>query len=261
MADALTIKGPDAQAFSKAFALIEEAARRGLVDKQFGTLPVQGRLLAEDIMRKTPPKSVSTGNKAVERSLKGLTRPLTEKQFKVPKLQKIVKEGDVEAWNVVSTRFKQTNRLYNSYATGFEPAHYLKRKGFKPPRRLILLQPEVPQFKKFVRSRQGTVGKAKGAWLRAILALGGRQPAKWIARHGTQEGVYIDGLLDRNPRITIGNMSSWARNGRNPEAIVKWAIQQRTASMQKYVYKQMEVAGRQGERLASQALKVAKILT
>lgn len=261
MPDKITISGPDAQAFAKAFSLMGEAVRRGLVDKQFGTLPTQGRLLAQDIQRNTPPKSVSVGNKAVERSLKGLTRPLTEEQFTSAKLRKVIKEGDVDAWNVISTRFKQTNRLYNSYATGFEPAHYQRRRAFKPPRRLVLLQPEVKQFKKFVKTRQMHVGRGKAAWNKAIIALGGKHPAKWISRHGTRDGIYIDGMTGANPRITIGNASSWAKNSRNPEDIIKRAIQRRAAAMQKYVYKQMELAGRQGERLAGQALRFAKILT
>ena len=257
MQDSFKVAGPTALAFAQSFQYLEEAVRRGVVDRNVGTLPNQGRLLVELIMKNTPPKKSKTGNDAVARSLKGLTRPLTPAQFTSPRLAKIVQRGDINAWNIVSTRFKQTNRLVNSEAVKFDRGHY-SHKSSKGTRRKVILGPEVSKFNKFVKERQASVGKGKAAWTLALIALGGKKPPSWISRHGTEEGVYIDGMTGKDPRITVGNMSSWAEKGRNPASIITDAIRFRTVAMRKYAHKAMDRAGRQYERLANNVLKTAR---
>lgn len=274
MIDRVQITGPKVDDFARAFARLEDAVRRGIVDPQFGTLPYQGMKLVEDIMfNKTPPRKgrlpkgvkgatpLAIGRANVERSLRGLTRPLTEKQFTNPKLKKVVREGNIVAWNKISERFKDGDRLKNSRATRFEPGFYQKSK-FKPPRRLVYLQPEVPQFKRYVKVKQMSVGKAKAAWMKSYKRLRGpRKIPSWIARHSDVEGNFVDGMTGPNPRIVVGNASSWARNSEEAQAVVLAALRQRASNMKQYLIKQMDLRAREGARAAQKVLAGTKFFT
>lgn len=259
MSSQVTIIGPTTAEFSKSLALLEAAATRGFVDPKFGTLPVQARLLAETAMKLTPPKSVGVGNRAVERAMRIRTRPLQAKSFKNENIKKIIQSGDREAWNVVSPRFKQTNRLHNSEAMEYSPRLY--ERSYKPTRRIVLLQDQLRAFRAGLKERKTSVGSAKGAWVRTILALGGKAPSRWISRHQNKDAVFYDGTANPStPQIRFGNTSSWARRNPKSESIAKRALQIRAESMRKYAFKMAEVASAQATRQMRNVLNVVRAL-
>lgn len=238
--------------YEAAMQRLRAGVRRGIVDPQFGTLTVQGRLLAERCQEFTPPRNVGQGKAAVARDMSVMYRPLSHTTFRNKGLQKIVRTDNRAEWDRVAQRFGDSHKLKNTKAMGFNQAWHAQnrisrgrgRTSRKGNLGVVTLGAEGRQARGFIKQVQGFVGWAKAGWNQGILGLGGIVKGAWISRHGMGHGGLTDGRSAADPWLRVLNASGWARYGGEGEAnrIMRNAISARARDMQAYFEKAMQRA-------------------
>lgn len=245
-------------AFEGAMQRLREGVRKGFVEPQYGTLGVQGRLLAERCQTFTPPKNVGQGRAAVTKDIMAVYWPVQQNTFTNKGLRKIVRNDNRTAWNVVSPRFSATSGLKNTTAIAFDPARHerLRNRRFRVKSRYknlgsVTLGDEAKKSRAYLKEILTRVGWAKAGWNAGILGLGGAVKASWISRHGIIRGRLFDGRSDADPYIRVVNDTGWAKKSNEGERILKNAIAARARDMEAYVMRMMRVAADNASRRAA----------
>jgi hypothetical protein len=130
-----------------------------------------------------------------------------------PRLEKIVTQQNIDAYNVIAARSKNPD-MHGTKAVHFNAALHLtardRRGRVKGDRRQVVLGSDVGLLKNYVQKVQNQVGFAKSGWLKAMLLVGGTAPA-YVTKHGTGGGDVLDNHADEeNPSITAINRTPWA---------------------------------------------------
>lgn len=257
-------------AFEAAMQRLREGVRRGIMDAQYGTLPVQARLLAERCQDFTPPIGRKNGTKrmspatakqagviAIKRDLHRIFYPVSHVTFEDKGLRDIVKTNNIPAWDAVSRWFHKpaiNNTKAINFSQSWHKANRISRgrargggqHGSKP-RNLgfVTLGPEGKKAREYTKSGPlQRMGWARAGWNSGIIKFGGSVTAGWIARHGLGSGFAQLIQDEKNPAAWVGNTTSWARYGSEGEGkrIVRNAIESRARDMQKYFETMMRVA-------------------
>lgn len=244
MADDITVEVRTV-AFEAGMQRLQQAVRDGLIDPAYGTLTVQGRLLAERCQQFTPPRNQGQGRAAVARDFTRIFRPISQDTFREPRLRKIVRDDNRAAWDAAAKYFPGT--LKNTHAVGFDPAYHERNRNRRgrigKVANSVTLGPEAKKAREYLKTIQSRVGWAKAGWNMGIVGLGGRVSTSWVSRHGVSRGRLIDGRQQRDPFIQVGNDTGWARyNGGEADRILRNAIQARARDMQSYVDRAMNRA-------------------
>jgi hypothetical protein len=231
--------------FEAAMQRLRKGVRSGLIDPMYGTLTVQGRLLAERCQSLTPPRSLAQGRKAVARDIDRAFQPLKPEDFRSPSIQRIIRKDDREAWDAAAKNFGSRN-LKDSRAIGFNPRHHINsrrsRGRVQRTQGVVTLGPQATRVRQYIREVQQRVGWAKGGWNRGIMALGGRIKDAWFGRHGIARGQITDGRQAADPFIRVANDTTWGKDRAQSERIVRAAIGMRARDMVKYLETQMRLA-------------------
>ena len=251
--------------FEAGMQRIREGVRRGIIDPQYGTLPVQARLLAERCQEFTPPmrgnskskaSAWATGKAAVAMQITRAYRPLSHTTFEVKRISDIVKADDRPAWTRVSSRFRgNTRNLKNTIAIGFSKDWHKqnrvsrgrvrgmskgKGKSAKDNLGVVTLGAEGTQVRAYIEEKKKMVGWAKAGWNAGIIGFGGSVDTNWIAKHGTAGGWFQNGMAQADPFVSVGSSTSWARY--DGTRIIKNAINSRARDMQHHFFQAMRVA-------------------
>lgn len=238
-------------AFEGAMQKLRAGVRAGFIDPNYGTLTVQGRLLAERCQQFTPPRNVGQGNAAVMRDLTRIYFPLKESTFQNKSLKRIIRNDDRTAWLAASSHFGSSHGLRNTVAVGFSPAlHQANRdkrgRAFKAKYGnlgMVTLGPEAQAARDYMKTIKSHVGWARGGWNRGIISLGGTVAAQWMDRHGMARGKLIDGRQDADPYIGIVNDTGWAKaNSGEGERIIRNAVNARIRDMYSYAERMCKLA-------------------
>lgn len=240
--------------FEAAMMRLREGVRRGFVDAQYGLLPVQGRLLAERCQTFTPPQNVGQGKAAVVRDITNIFRPLSHTTFTNKRLRKVVRTDDRPGWDIAATFFGGSHNLNNTKAMGFSKDFHKRNRnkrgrGFKVKYGnigFVTLGPEARQVRRYIAEKKKMVGWARAGWGAAIWGLGGNLGPNWIARHGAR-GQLVNGTASPDPFIQVINDSSWAKQAKEGNRILRNAVAARSRDMESYFFRMMKVAQKKAE--------------
>ena len=246
--------------FEAGMQRLREGVRRGIMDPQYGTLPVQARLLAERCQVFTPPRSVGQGKAAVARDLTVIYRPLSHTTFENRSLKKIIRTNNMPAWDAAAQKFGGSHNLNNTRAIPFSSDWHKRnrmsrgrgRRGKKGNLGFVTLGPEGRRARAYMKIIQKRVGWAKAGWNAGIIGFGGTVKGPWISNKGVGGGYFMDGTSSPDPFVKVGNTTSWAKYGSMGEGnrILGNAIRARARDMQTYFERMMRVA-------AAKAVKAA----
>jgi hypothetical protein len=181
----------------------------------------QARLVAEKVMKVTPPvkrgggmSEKKKGEAAVTRDVNKVFADLGGTKWENESLDKMWRAGNFEG---VKAALENSPNYHDMPIAKYERVFpypikniHQSARGNKPrsvPKNWTTRYAVGAKGteKKYIRDVQSHVGKSKSGWLAAIVKLGGRAPA-WVSRHGTSRGSVSDkaGNPD-NPIIEMEN--------------------------------------------------------
>ena len=245
--------------FEAALQRLRKGVSEGIIDPQYGTLPVQGRLLAERCQDFTPPRNVGQGKAAVTRDIMGIFMPLKHSTFQDKGIRKIVRTDDRPAWDKVAERFGSSHNLRNTKAIGFQPSLHAQRRNKRGNAGrikygnigFVTLGPEGVKARAFLQAKKKLVGWARAGWNATILGLGGIVKGQLMAKHGMGHGRVINGTTAPDPFIQAINETGWAKHRNEGDRIVRNAVQARARDMQSYFERMMKIAAAKAMRRAA----------
>lgn len=212
---------------NKLYLLAKEArVAPGVVIKE------EARFVTESIIKFTPPKTSAQGRAAIKRDMNNVATSLPRddaigEHWKP--LNRLARAGDAAGVQRILNRWKGSPRFTMDKSL-IEPEHLRKRTKYgrvhaKPS--LFAFARTVNGYLKNVQSR---VGWAKGAWVAALIATGGRAP-NWYGRHSGNAG-YALANFGENPSV-----SATARNIKIPgyQKTVTAAVRSRERTTQKKI--------------------------
>jgi hypothetical protein len=248
MAKGVQYSGKD---FDFHFARLRRAVASGIVDPQHGTVPYQAARLVESVLKLTDPKTQKKGRDVVARDFTKVVISIDPAQIESKSLRKIVQKGDVNAWNDFRNKLNGATAPKWKYAeavTSLTRADLKKwrdktgRVRVKRPRYANLGASLKPGVKAALTAAQLRVGRARAGWMASARSLG-LPMQSWVTRHGEAFG-YIQKQIGQDstmPEIRFGNRTPWAQGGR-AESQMRAAMSNRTAAMQTYFKKMMQLA-------------------
>lgn len=246
-------------AFEGAMQRLKAGVREGFINPQFGTLPVQARLLAERCQTFTPPRNVGQGNAAVVRDLSRIYYPVNAATFKNRSLQKIIRSDNRPAWDAAAAYFSSSHGLRNTKAIGFSESRHAQfrdkrgraQRGKYGNYGQVTLGPEAKASRDYAKKVRARVGWARAGWNLGIQTFGGTVAVEWVNRHGVSRGAVKDGRNDRDPYIGIVNNTGWAKyNSSEGERIIRNAVNARIRDMQSYYERMMKLAADKAQKAA-----------
>lgn len=245
--------------YEAAIQRLQRGVRDGFIDAQYGTLPVQGRLLAERCQDFTPPQNVGQGKAAVARDITRIFRPLDQKTFTDPGIKKIIRTDNRPAWERVARNMKGTHNLGNTQAMSFS-TDWHKRNRQSRGRGVrakygnlgyVTLGGEAREVRRYIALKKKLVGWARGGWNATIVGLGGVVKGAWMARQGTDGGSLVKQLAGADPYIQSINSTSWAKYGQGEgNRIIRNAVSARARDMESYFERMMRLAADKAKKTA-----------
>nr|DAF31958.1 MAG TPA: hypothetical protein [Caudoviricetes sp.] len=210
-------------------------------DWQF-VLRQQTRIVAEKLMKFTPPKNLGTGKQHVAADIGKVFADLGNSKWEDKSLDKMWKAGNFEGVKAALSTHPNKDALpIFQYQRIFkQPIKNIHRaaigrsgrvpKGF----RTIYAVGEKGKLKKYITDVQKHVGIAKSGWLAALQKLNGKAP-NFVSRHGTKFGELIDKNSGDDPHFDIINNVSTFPRGALPYRIMNRAINAQRVAMRKNV--------------------------
>jgi hypothetical protein len=242
--------------YEGAMARLRQGVREGFVDPAYGTLTVQGRLLAQRCQEFTPPRNVAQGKAAVARDLTRIFAPLDQNTFRHKRLKKIIRTDNRPAWDAAAANFGDSHGLRNTKAMGFSEDWHRQNRISRGRGRFskkgnlgrVTLGPEARRARNYIGTVQKRVGWAKAGWSMGIVALGGHVAQPWISRHGLNRGLIHDGRVSADPFVQVVNDTGWAKYGAGEgERIIRNAVQARARDMESYFFRMMKLAAERAQ--------------
>ena len=205
-------------------------------------LKQQTRLIAEKLLKFTPPKSLGEGKKHVASDIGKVFADLGNSKWEDKSLNKMWKVGNFEGVKGALSKHpeKETFPIFQYERIFPYPISNIHRaaigstgrvpKNFKT-RYAVGTRGEL---KKYITNIQKHVGVAKSGWLAGVLKLGGKAP-NFVTRHGTKFGKLVDKNMGDNPYFEIINKVSTFPQGNFPYRILHRAINAQRVAMEKNI--------------------------
>lgn len=200
----------------------------------------EGRLLAQDLVRLTPPFSTApstesfskqrqAGEKAVERDINRVFHVVDLDKIHSPRvrarLEVLVRKRDLEG---IKALLKACNIPAHEVLREVDPklhAFNRDRRGrVQRSKRIWVLNGR--SVNSYVRKIKSHVGQAKAGWAASAQALGVRLPA-WITRHGSGGGSFKLDKKPGAPKITLRNDVPYIQASGGDLQIVERAMKNR----------------------------------
>jgi hypothetical protein len=229
-------------------------------------LRTQGRLLAEQLIKFTPPRNMAQGKVAVRRDIASTMRPLYKAKgangryffFKNGKSYTVPKDS------APGTKVLAISNDGSLQQIDFEPTlgghevsfvHQARRGAWG---RALKTQARVPagvarnEYKAEMKKSEGMVGQARGGWAAGVIKFGGNVPA-WIRKH-LSAGRAVYNRHATRPSILLENFSQWAKHDQNTNRVLQNAIKSRIRDIAKAI----RVAQRDATQRARMIRGIAK---
>lgn len=228
----------------------------------------QTRLLLETLIRICPPHSLKQGRAAIKRDIKnalglfndlkylGEARTVTKaakgrgvSTFSLSPMAALTvaaRRGDTAAVNAILRHLPKSNLSRFTGVTFTESLHTGRRNARGRVRRstgILALTPT--QARNYLKQVQGRSGQAKGAFVPALHAVGGKA-ASWIERHQGKHGDVDDvhlGAGELDPRLTVINQARGIRSLDDRD--VSKTIRFREAAMKTHISKLLELRAKE----------------
>lgn len=236
----------DASQFGVMMDKLRDEAKRGLIAPEYGTLPNQGRLLVQRLLKLTPASSEDQQRAAIRSDMFEIFEIRRAETIQACVL--LYGRGQINGWVNdeklgVHLQIQAAGVVLNEgEARAVHKRHYTQRgrtvrlaRGQK-----YLISPQL--FDAYLNFLYVTIGKGKAGWLAAAQGLGARVP-RWVSRHGSAQGSYTNGLNAEKPFIAARNFSKWADRD-EAERIMNSALASRIRDMKTYAERQLELAAK-----------------
>lgn len=193
----------------------------------------QSRLLAQEVLRKTPSKTRAQGRRAVARDIKRAVRPIRPQDFDSKAIRALIRKRDYPALKTVFSRFPEDSHFRKVAVVPFSPTLHSEvrdRRGrvqsFKGK-----VTPDYEPVRDYIAQMQTHVGQGKGGWAASLVGLGGR-PAGWIIQHA-RAGKFQDHTADPvRGYVQMTNESEWAGAG-DEDRVVSDSLRSRSVAILK----------------------------
>jgi hypothetical protein len=179
---------------------------KGLRSEANKVVMKQGRLLAKDLIKFTPPARMSQGKKKVKTEINRAIKPLDFNGISDPvfrkRLKQIEKQRDYTALQAI---WKNIPSKQSAKVVPFSPSYHtnvrLRGDILSVPKDLKVYTFDKAEQKAYVKSVQERVGRLKSSWFPLANKL--QLPvAQWISRHATY------GASVTSVKITVGDKPS-----------------------------------------------------
>lgn len=200
-------------------------------------LRTQSRLLFKFVIDRTPPKTRAEGRRRVTRQIEMAIRPLDPKSFESDSVRRLIRERQYEVLGKILSGRGVVPFSADVHHRARDPhGRVRKETGY--------LTPDTSEVRDYIGVMQANVGRAKGGWVPAYKAAGGK-PAAWLDRWSSM-GAVEDRLSDSGgPYIQAENRSEWATHG-DDERIVAGAMAARQQAILDDIEKRLERAAAGG---------------
>lgn len=194
------------------------------------------RLLAEDLLRLTPPKSQGQGRKAVARDINNAATVLNAAKLRNKVFAQAVRDQEYDVVNAFLARLRQrgANGFSAFHLEHFSPALHQRarnRRGRVPRSRGVLVLERLEHLR-YVREIQGHVGSTKYAWGVGARRLGASVPG-WILKHSSVHGEITEDYNPKSPHVVLANRGPGIDN--LGSSLVQRAVNRRAKAMTKDV--------------------------
>ncbi|MCZ7635750.1 MAG: hypothetical protein M5U12_06715 [Verrucomicrobia bacterium] len=177
-------------------------------------LRLQAGLLADELVRDTPPQAGTVAGKSfgarkagearVSRDIRRAVRPLDPRQWASDGMADLIRSRNVEALQTAFSRFSPLRIL--PFSPGLhQEARSAEGAVEKDKGRAT---PDMAEHVAYVKRMKARVGLAKGGWAASQKALG-RRVQNWLTAH-LRYGRLIDHTDRPEPSITMENDARWA---------------------------------------------------
>jgi hypothetical protein len=149
----------------------------------------EARLITQNIIQLTAPKSLAQGRKAVKNDMENVVTILPHEGGlgdHWETVNRIARAGNVPALQKVLGGWKGSPEFTTSSAP-IKPEHLRKRTKYGRVKSRARLFAFARTVNGYLRTVQKNVGWAKGAWVSALIATGGRAP-NWYGKHAAVAG-------------------------------------------------------------------------
>lgn len=154
----------------------------------------EARLLAQQIVKLTPPQSLAQGRGAVARDFYRAVGVLDKNSFGKAKqevrepMRELIRRKDNETLQTALNEMDNRGWVVKR----FDPTDHTSRRNRygRVAKKSFIMTTDGPAARKHLRRMQGAVGWAKGAWVAIIRACGGSVPS-WYGRHESASGYAI----------------------------------------------------------------------
>lgn len=219
--------------------------------------PTEARLLAQEVMKRTPPFPKSTGvagtngsdaKQAGETTVGGdVERAQTPSKLIIKGqttdkwLKKVIRKKDIEK---INSAFQAIPSMRGWKVQPFNSENHKRLRGdtgkrYKVKHSSKIMTLEDSKYNAYKKEQQKKVGWMKAGWGISVQMLQGRVPA-WISRNfGTAPGAMEMDVSDNNPRPYVKIWNDAPLIGRFAEAY-EWAFKERIEAMGTKIEKVLE---------------------
>lgn len=226
----------DSLAFTSALRDFQRLSGRSLRE----VMRDERRLGMQTLQRFTPPRNFrKEGEPRVHADISKAVRGLNIRSFKNERLKEIVANRDIAAIENFFERSKNPVFKGGRVVQWSSDLHERQRDSRgrvrrRRPSRNWVIGADADALRAHREKKVGNVGIARAGWSAAVLAAGGRAPAKWIRRHGERFGGYriLNANTDKETFEAI-NRTPWASRKDEGERQVNRMLGQRARSIEK----------------------------
>ncbi len=209
----------------------------GLKLEKVAFLRQQFRLLLERIIAPVPPRNRAQGRARVAADIRKVMQPFA--RLRNERMKKLVRRGDLAALNAIAAQLGKPWRFTNT-VSNLRSLHEERRDrrgrvtGSARKALRLVGAANIAAYRRYVRTRQDSVGVAKAGWLPGAKAVGAHVPS-WVAAQGLAFGAVIDRSQHAvSPELIAINRTPWAHRRDEGQRILANALASRRRDMERH---------------------------
>lgn len=205
-------------------------------------ITTQGRLLFEQLMKFTAPKSYAQGRRAIARDITRAMTPLDPAFFRSASIRRAIEAKDLGRLEAIRQRIPGWAKWrIEPFSEGLHRNTRDARGRVQRSRKVFVLG--VNEHKRYVTKMQKRAGLTKAQWSGMVGLLGGKVPA-WVATHSTPYATLADFRKEKdNPHVSVSNRAHGVMSDPQFQSLLQRAILTRTIAMTRDVDRRLRLQG------------------